>query len=186
MSTDNSPVYAPSAHYVIFREGIDKIISRLGNADEFHLSLYYASMVSMMEKYLYDIFIAEVEGNENAFWRMCKMNKFQDMKFSISQALKGNVKIYAINSVKSMVWHRLNDVELFFKTVFDFKFNISSRLVKIVAVRHDIVHRNGFSLVGEVIHIDAELVSSSINVLDDFIRDIDKKHYAYKARVDAS
>ena len=186
MSTDTSPIYAPSAHYMIFREGIDKITSQVENANEFHLSLYYASMVSMMEKYLHDIFIAEVECNEDAFWRMCKMNKFQDMKFSIFQALKGNVKNHAINSVKSMVWHRLNDVELFFKTVFDFKFNISSRLVKIVAVRHDIVHRNGFSIVGEAIHIDAEQVSSSINILDDFIRDIDKKHYAYKARTEAS
>lgn len=181
MNTENVPDYIESSHYQAFKAGLGKIASQVEHADNFHLALYYASLVSMMEKYLFDVFITEIEGNDSAFLRMCKMDKYANQTFKLSQILHGNIRQHVITSVKSMVWHRLNDVDLFYKKVFNFKLNISKALIKRIGVRHDIVHRNGFNLAGDAIHLDREVLTGAITNFGQFISDIDKKYSIYRA-----
>jgi len=144
MNTERVSQYIESFHYQDFKAGLDKISSHVENSDEFHMALYYASLVSMMEKYLFDVFITEIEGDLSAFLRMCSMDKYANQTFKLPQILHGNIRNHVINSVKSMVWHRLNDVDPLYKKVFGFGLNISRSLTGIIEVRHDIVHRNGF------------------------------------------
>lgn len=180
MNTENSSNYGESTYYQDFKAGLDKIALQVEHADDFHLALYYASLVSMMEKYLFDVFITEIESDQSAFLRMCTMDKFANQTFKLSQILHGDIKKHVITSVKSMVWHRLNDVDLLYKKVFDFGLNISRVLTHLINTRHDIVHRNGFNLAGEAIHLDRGMLTAAITILGQFIRDIDSQYRAYK------
>jgi len=180
MNTERVSQYIESFHYQDFKAGLDKISSHVENSDEFHMALYYASLVSMMEKYLFDVFITEIEGDLSAFLRMCSMDKYANQTFKLPQILHGNIRNHVINSVKSMVWHRLNDVDPLYKKVFGFGLNISRSLTGIIEVRHDIVHRNGFTLAREAIQLNREMLTGAITNLERFIHDVDTKYSAYK------
>lgn len=176
----NTNTYTKSSFFEEFQAGLSKISTSLGNADQFHLNLYYSSMISMMEKYLFDVFVAEIEGNDDAFRKMCLTDRFKNTSYPLAQILMSDIKKTVINTVKNMVWHRLPDVDYLYKNTFDIKFNVSGRLRGIIAIRHHIVHRNGVDIDGNSVDINADILIEAMDVVSDFLLDIDKKYYSYK------
>jgi len=178
----NTNIYTKSSYYEQFQAGLSKISESLDKADSFHLNLYYSSIVAMVEKYLFDVYVNEIEGDEEAFFRMSLTDKYRNTSYSLAQVLKGDVKKTVINSIKNLVWHRLNDIDYLYKNTFNIKFNVSTKLLDIISVRHDIVHRNGFDIDGGTVEVNAQNVVDAIGVVGDFILDIDKKYYSYKSK----
>lgn len=180
MNIDTPNNHIESIYYIQFRTGLEQISAQVESADAFHLALYHASMVSMMEKYLFDVFINEIETSNNAFLKMSQMDRFKNLSYKLSVILNNEIKKIVINTVKNMIWHRLNDIEPLFKNVMGIKFNISKKLTDIIKDRHDIVHRNGYNLTGGVVDLSRSKVNDANETLKAFILDIDKKYHNYK------
>ena len=173
-----SDQYAPSNFFVEYQSGIDIIVNQSG--DDFHNKLYFSNVVSLMEKYLYDLFVHEISNDRTALVKLGSQNKFKSESLKIPFFLQNRVEDFIINSVKNLVWHRLNDVDVLYKNVLGIHCNISKKLLEKLKVRHDIVHRNGFDLDGNSIVIPNTYLSECISDINIFIKGIDKKYQASK------
>jgi hypothetical protein len=170
--------HAPSQFFVEFKIGIDCVV--LQNKDDFHNKLYFSNIVSLMEKYLYDLFIHEISTDRTALVKLGSQNKFRAESLKIPYLLQNSVEDFIITAVKNFVWHRLNDVDVFYKNVIGVTFNISRHLLSKLKIRHDIVHRNGFDLEGNTVNISNEELTDCITTITSFIEDIDKKYQSKK------
>ncbi|CAN2040781.1 RiboL-PSP-HEPN domain-containing protein [Candidatus Magnetomoraceae bacterium gMMP-15] len=166
-----------SEFYNEFQNGIRKIISQTNN-DKFHNKLYYSNVISLMEKYLYDLFIYKIKSDRNALVTLGTQNKFNNVSLKIPYLLHNSVEEFIINAMKNIVWHRLNDIDVFYKKVLRIQFNLNREILNILKTRHDIVHRNGFDLDGNMVEITDQKLETCINLINQFILDIDKKYQA--------
>ena len=135
-----------------------------------------------MEKYLYDLFIHEISTDRAALIKLGSQNKFRTESLKIPYLLQNSVENFIINAVKNFVWHRLNDVDVFYKNVIGVTFNINRHLLSKLKTRHDIVHRNGFDLEGNTVTISNEELMDCITTITSFIMDIDKKYQSKKEK----
>ena len=87
-----------------------------------------------------------------------------------------------IKTVRNLVWHHLNDIDVFYKNVLGITLNIKRKLLRQLSMRHDIVHRNGFDLEGNAVAISNDSLSDSISTISIFVEDIDKKYQALKLK----
>ena len=175
MSTES---YLTSEVYERFKAGIEQIATRPNGS--FENQLYFSNVFSLLEQYLYRLFMGEISSNGHAMTRLSTLNKFQKVTVSISSLLNHGVESYLINAVKNQVWHRFNDVEVLYKRVMGIQFNVSGILLGKLNIRHHIVHRNGFDLENNPIEISDVDLRHCIEVVNDFIVDVDKKYYRYK------
>lgn len=167
--------YLPSCFFVEFESGINCI--RGQNGDNFHNKLYFSNVVSLMEKYLYDLFIHEISTDRVAMVKLGSQNKFKSEALKIPWLLHNRVEDFIINATKNLVWHRLNDVNVLYKSVLDIPFEINGTILKILKTRHDIVHRNGYDLEGVCSDISGQELTDCIDIITKLIRDIDKKYH---------
>ena len=174
----NSDQHNHSRFFAEFQSGIEKIKTQ--SNDDFHNRLYYSNVISLMEKYLYDLFIFEISSNRSTLVKLATQNKFRATSLKIPFILHNNIEEYIINAMKNIVWHRLNDIDVFYKNVLEIQFNISTGILNILKIRHDIAHRNGFDLNGSKIMITNQDLYYCINLISNFILDIDKKYQALK------
>ena len=166
--------HCKSIFYEEFCSGIEVIESQCN--DEFHNKLCFSNVISLMEKYLYDLFIHEISSNREAIVRLGTQNKFRTESLKIPYLLHHTVEEYLINAMKNMVWHRLNDIDVLFKNVIGIKINISTTLLENLNIRHHIIHRNGYDLEGNKVLIEDQDLQSCIALVDSFVFDIDKKY----------
>lgn len=166
--------HQPSQFYQHFHQESLKI--KLDDIDDFHCQLYFSYIITLMEKYLADVFIYEISQHREHLIRLAQHHKFQSESLKIPYLLHNRVEDYMINSIKNLVWHRLNDVETLYKLVLNISFNKSHALLNQIIIRHDIVHRNGFSLSGEKRIISQHDVENCLNLIHNFLLDVDKKY----------
>ncbi len=166
-----------SRFYDEYQSGMRKITLQTNN-DEFHNQLYYSNVISLMEKYLYDLFIYKISSDRNALVTLGTQKKFSAVSLKIPYLLHNRVEEYIINAMKNMVWHRLNDIDVFYKNVLGIQFNLSRDILNVLKIRHDIVHRNGFDLKGNIVVITDQKLKTCINLINSFILDIDNKYQA--------
>ena len=160
--------------YAAFSSGIEMIKNQ--SRDEFHNRLYYANLISLMEKYLYDLFIYEISSNREAIVKLGLQNRFKSESLKIPYLLNHTVEEYLINVMKHVVWHRLNDIDVLFKNALGIKFNISTELLEVLNKRHHIVHRNGYDLVGRKIVISDEDLQSCVCLINAFVSEMNRKY----------
>ncbi|HEY9298593.1 MAG TPA: hypothetical protein VIQ31_19995, partial [Phormidium sp.] len=103
-----------------------------------------------MESYLSDAFIKIVLSDEERLRKFVETTKeFQNQKISLSEifirmdGLKGEVTDY----LAALSFHNLAKVEALYKATLNVEFpkDLTRRIHKAIAIRHDIVHRNGKS-----------------------------------------
>jgi hypothetical protein len=155
--------YTPSRFLAEYQTGIEKIIGQ--HKDEFHNKLYFSNVISLMEKYLYDVFVYEISTNRTSLIKLASQNKFRTESLKIPYLLQNSVENFLINAVKNFVWHRLNDIDVFYKNVLGITFNLNKNLLAKLKVRHDIVHRNGFDLQGNTVSISDQELNDCITVI---------------------
>ena len=170
--------HIPSRFFDEYKYGIDCINSQ--NRDNFHNQLYFSNVISLMEKYLYDLFLYEITNDRIALVKLGSQNKFKSESLKIPYLLHNCVEDFIINSMKNLVWHRLNDVDVFYKNVLNISININSNLLGKLKIRHDIVHRNGCDINDNKVKISDHGLDDCISTIDIFIKDIDKKYQSKK------
>ncbi|MGF1685017.1 hypothetical protein [Photobacterium minamisatsumaniensis] len=149
--------------------------------DSFHNQLYFSNVISLMEQYLSNLFIFEITDSHQSLQKLASHDKFRAATVTVPFALNNSIETYLIRSMKALVWHRLNDVEMYYKKVLNFRFNISSELLKQLELRHDLVHRNGYTLDGDKVEISNNDLDKCISLVEPFIIDIHTKYIAAKS-----
>lgn len=146
--------------------------------DSFLNRLYFAHAISLMEKYLSDLLIKEIESNPTALRRLAGTPKFHAQCLPIPKALNISVKDYVVHAMRNEVWHRLNDVKLFYRAALDVDFHIPAALVAAIEKRHHIIHRNGVDLEGNAVVVSDEALAALSAEITRFLKDIDGKFLA--------
>ncbi len=173
MTTDS---YVQSEFYMEFQSGINIIKDK--ETDPFHYALYFSYAVTLMEKYLQDVFLYEIKNSRENLVRLATHPKFNSQSVKIPFVLNNSIENYLIDSMKKIVWHRLNDVDVFFKQVLNIKFNLSGELITKLEIRHHIVHRNSYDMDGNLINITSNDLEECIKAISIFVLDVDKKYVA--------
>lgn len=144
--------------------------------DAFHNQLYFANLVSLLEKYLQDLFLHEITSNRSALIKLGTQGKFRSEALKIPYLLHNSVEDFLIRSMKGIVWHRLNDIDVLFQNVLGIKMNISTDLLSVLEKRHHIVHRNGHDQEGEKIVVSRFELMDSLKLVLNFVKEIEQKY----------
>ncbi len=171
MTTDSQ---RKSEFYRSFKDSIDKLGSYAN--DPLLNRLFFSHVISVMEKYLSDLFIHEISEDIIKLKRLANKNKFTEQKLGVAFALNNSVSDWIIDPMKKMVWHRLNDIQSLYKDVLDVRFEIERPVIDAMDLRHDLVHRNGFDIEGNVISVSEEELSNLISTINQFISKIDDEY----------
>lgn len=169
----------PQLFLSVFNQGITQVKEQ--EKELFHNQLYFSNVISLMEQYLSNLFIFEIENDSTSLQRLANHDKFRSATVTIPFALNNSIESYLIKSMKSLVWHRLNDVEMYYKKVINIRFNISGELLTQLELRHDLVHRNGHKLDGTRVDITEDNLNRCITLIELFINDIHKKYIEAKS-----
>ncbi|MBF4317149.1 hypothetical protein EAY30_19760, partial [Vibrio anguillarum] len=105
----------------VFNDGIANI--RAQRRDSFHNQLYFSNVISLMEQFLSHLFIFEITNCHQSLQKLANHDKFRAATVTIPFALNNSIEAYLVRSMKALVWHRLNDVEMYYKKVLGIRFN---------------------------------------------------------------
>jgi hypothetical protein len=93
---------------------------------------------------------------------------FQERKFTLNNAIKmaSQIKDIARKELLEMVWHKLDKVKWLYAEVLSIDLGDIGPIASAVAIRHDIVHRNGRKREGGMHNVDAEQVFDLITQVE--------------------
>ncbi|MBD2096485.1 hypothetical protein H6F90_15205 [Trichocoleus sp. FACHB-591] len=153
--------------------------------------MLYANIITAMESYLSDAFIKIVLSKEERLRRFVETTKeFQNQKISLSDifikmdGLKGEVTDY----LTALSFHNLPKVEALYKASLGVEFpkDSTKRINKAIAIRHDIVHRNGKNNNdGNHRKIGHDDIKSLAAEVKRFLREVDKQLRTYYSKDDS-
>ncbi|CAH1072463.1 HEPN domain-containing protein [Candidatus Nitrotoga sp. 1052] len=151
--------------------------------DQFY-RLLFVNVVTALETFLSDAFISKVLGNkvlggQDYFKTFVKSNlDFQNQKFSLSDVLEvvGGLESTVKTHLQEVVWHNLPKVSKMYKTTLGLKFpGKLGEIIKVIHIRHDIVHRNGRNKDGIDIFVQKAEVLALIEKIKQFAQPIDEQ-----------
>lgn len=143
---------------------------------DFHYPLYFSHIFTLMEQYLNEVFIHEISTERNRLIKLSHHPKFQSETLKIPFLMHNSVESYLIFTMQNMVWHRLNEVDVLYRQVLGISLNTNNQIYSYLKIRHDIVHRNGFDILGNYKKISDEILVNCIIEMLKFITDIDKQY----------
>ncbi len=75
--------YSPSSFWNELNQNLETLRKKSVGCDELHLNLYFSNAISVMEKYLYDLFVFEISSKDTIFKKMCSAEKFKSQKYGL-------------------------------------------------------------------------------------------------------
>ena len=121
------------------------------------IKMCYSYSVTLLEAFLGDTIKALISENNvylnNALERV---DQIRNTKYSLFDLSKSGMDLsgLAIKCVSEVLFHKIDKTMEMYKKVLGCKINIDTSKVKlIIDIRHDIVHRNGYTKENEVIDI---------------------------------
>lgn len=143
--------------------------------------MLYANIITAMESYLSDAFRKVVLSREDKLRLFVETTKeFQYQKISLSDIFNrmDKIKQEVSDYLAGISFHNIGKVEALYRGTLGIEFPKDStrRIHKAIAIRHDIVHRNGKnSDDGKLHEIDHEKIKSLSTEVNKFLRELDKK-----------
>ena len=173
--TNYHMVFASSIH------NIDQMLRKSGfegtRLEQPFLRMAYAAAITALETYLSDAFYDSVMGSEELLTLLFTTDpEFKGKRFSIEEAMAwaGSYRDKAAEHMQKIVWHNLARVSHLYKNVLGVDIPINNDyLHKAIAVRHDIVHRNGRTKHGRSISLKRIEVESILHAVADFVAIVD-------------
>jgi hypothetical protein len=111
------------------------------------LRLLYANAITALETYLFDFFYAAIKADQQFFKRFVETNPDFQRNIKLSQVLLEHSRIEQTvkESLIQISWHNLPRIKTLYKDVLQIEFDEDKmrELLPSIAIRHDIVHRNG-------------------------------------------
>lgn len=139
--------------------------------------MLYVNIVTSIETFLSDAFISTVIGNNQLMRKFVESNTdFSDRKFPLNEIYNrmDNIEKKIRNYLLDLIWHNLAKIEKIYKHTLDVDFpdNVDI-LYKVIAKRHDIVHRGGKTKDGVSIIVTKDELILLIEEVKSFADNID-------------
>lgn len=141
-----------------------------------YLKMSYAYSITLLEAFLEDTLKINIATNET--YRNNAINKIDELKrakYSLAELAitSNNLDTLIFRTLSGFMYHNIPKMNRIFSEVFDHKMEFESGdLIKVIANRHDIVHRNGKSENGDFINPTEEDVLSAIHVVINYVDNI--------------
>lgn len=150
------------------------------------LRMLYAQTITLLEAYLSDAFLRLVIGRPALKKRLVNdAAGFKDKKFTLAEILESNPtsdEAIAV-SLSEISWHNIARAKTLFSVVCGVEISRDIYpLIKAVTTRHDIVHRNGKSIVGKVAVVGEREVGELFTEVRGFAHDLEEKLAAIEAQ----
>lgn len=124
------------------------------------VKMSYAYAVTLLETFLGDTFKALIIKRENFLENAIKnVKEIKNEKYSIFELSKTDLNIcsLALSHTTGIHFHNISKVQEIYSQVLGIKLQLDiSKVCKITSLRHDIVHRNGYTTDGKLIELDAQ------------------------------
>ena len=157
-------------YFEIFEYNLDKMSYGI-NSNQHILQLNYAYIISCMETYL-----------STAMWGT--LEKYPQYYNNLAKGINNSAKLSTIFNIgvptfikqelKNLQYHNLPQVKIHYKNTFDINFKQDiGDILRAVGIRHNIVHRCGFSQNGIETNITFDNVNRLTEDIVNFISDID-------------
>ena len=139
--------------------------------------MVYASIITAVEAYLSDTFYCLVITDPARTERLLTTApEFLEKKYSVAEVLDWhkNLAIRLSDYLHGIAWHNLGKVRPMYETVLNIRFpENSGALHRAVAIRHDIVHRNGRSKDHRSHRFSAKDIYDLIAVAEKFVNELE-------------
>lgn len=152
---------------------------------ELLLRQIFISIIGGLETFLSDLFISRTLSSEWYLQKFVESHpEFKKQKISISEIynISQTIRQRAKTVMVGTIYHKLPIVREMYIQTFAIEFPDISNLQKYVLIRHDLVHRNGRTINGELVKINDKLInelrSDSTAFVDELIQCF-KDNYAY-------
>jgi len=159
--------------------GIKKLLKiNLPPELEQHMNkMLFVNVITTLETFLSDAFIGTVLKDKQLLKDFVRLNSdFSERKFTLNEiferidTIEKEVKIYLLG----LIWHNLAKVQQMYHSVLHIDFPENMKLIyKGIAIRHDIVHRNGKTKSGEDVTITRDELIKLMDEVHSFAETID-------------
>lgn len=175
--TNYHTVFASNIH------NLDQILKKSGlngtRLEQPFLRMTYAAAITALEAYLSDAFYDSVMGSDVLLNRLFTTDpEFRTKKFSIEETMAwaDSYKEKAAEHLQKIAWHNLARVSHLYKNVLNIEIFIDNeQLHRAIAIRHDIVHRNGRTKLGGSISLRHSDVENILRTIAAFVATVDRQ-----------
>lgn len=136
-----------------------------GNTQFNLLVMLHAHVVSALEHFLSTTFIHRVTNSDKLIRKLIETDpEFGNRKFTVNEiyAQHSNIRSTVAEYLKGIIFHDMRKVKPMYSEVLGYDFGDISWLFKAVRVRHDCVHRAGYSKEGEAISLSIESINELV------------------------
>jgi len=139
------------------------------------LKLLYANVITLMETYLYELFINGVREN-NLYQKIVNNRNYQQYKIPLKLVEVNNfdIKNYIKTQIVEKILFHKTDSFLLFENVFEIQIDITEEIKNAIKNRHHIIHRNGKDFNNQNIEISEEYLNELIEEVRAFLTNIDR------------
>jgi hypothetical protein len=167
----------------IFRSNlydVERLLKTVVDADveKRFLQLLFASVITAVETYLADFFTITVMADPPLLRKCLETDpEFKNQKVALSEVFQvvADIQTTVKAHLLAIVWHNLARVREMFKSTLAIEFTISRELFSAVAIRHDIVHRNGKKKEGSDVVVTRQQIEQLIKAAILFVEEIKRK-----------
>jgi len=134
--------------------------------------------VTSLETYLCDALATTVIGNNTYLQRFIENNKdFKEKMVSISDvfSIHANIANIARDALLEIIYHNIPKVAKIYDAALGIKFQSFGNVMKVVKMRHDLVHRNGKDKVGLPVELNQAIVDDALAHIDNFVNSVDEQ-----------
>lgn len=155
-----------------------QVLTLTGDANAMTLAqnLVFASAISTVEAFLYEVAYFWIDTDEKALRSVVtQLSEFRDEKIKLGDMfdrLKG-LKAHVKGRLQAIVWHRWDQVAQIYRAALDVRLPSVAALDKALLKRHDIVHRSGHDKEGRPVTITREDIDELCTAIEEFAAELD-------------
>lgn len=143
------------------------------------VKMSYAYAVTLLESFLGDTLKALITEREDFLHNAIRnVEEISKAKYSLAQLAVTDLSIcnLALKHATKILFHNIPKVKKVYEQVLDVKLQLDiSKVSKITSLRHDIVHRNGYSKEKEPINLNAQDLYQAIEDIKEFTSALQKQ-----------
>jgi len=147
--------------------------------DNMYHRMIYAQVITSLETYLSDTFIAQVLGDRGKLRKFVETTpEFKVTKISIAEVLSAadDIESTVKKYLADVIWHNISKVKKMYKDTLSVSFPAElTDIYQSIAKRHDIVHRSGKNKSGETISMERSHVDNLVDSVGSLVSTIEQQ-----------
>jgi len=140
-------------------------------------NMLFVNVITILETFLSDAFIGTVLKDKQLLRDFVRLNPdFSERKFTLNEIFDrfDNIEKEVKSYLLELIWHNLAKVQKMYSSVLHIDFPKDMNLIyKAIAIRHDIVHRNGKTKSGKPVTISHDDLLNIMDEVNAFAETID-------------